>query len=385
LKSITSQKLFKNTGEVEIVVSDNCSTDQTEKIVNCFLPHFEGKIIYSRNTEGIAADYNFEKALSLGRGDFLKLTNDTVLFNEGSLKMMLDFIKANIVDKPVIFFRGKNKHYNGTMRLNGVDAFVGMVSHNTTWIGSFGIWREEFIKINNFAGYASKCLLQVDIILRMVSEKKSAAVSGTDIFKAMVDYSRGNYNAAEVFGQNYLFLLKKYLASGELSRETYETEKKKLLKSLILPCYYTHSKEFINVKSGLFKYIWQCYKHNPYVYFYILRQRCKTFLKQAEGVFKILTRSKERRRRRLWRTHNKHNGTVAVSDFIYHNVSAGFGTTGELNINVAENGNVVIGDNVTIGKNVTFNAQSGLIIVEDGVKISDGTVIESGAIITKNI
>ena len=62
--------------DVELVVSDNASTDSTSSVVHELCVKYPNKsIVYSRNNENIR-DRNFLKALSLGRGIYLKLLND---------------------------------------------------------------------------------------------------------------------------------------------------------------------------------------------------------------------------------------------------------------------------------------------------------------------
>ena len=76
LRSITQTSVFQNGNEVEIVVSDNASTDATPEIAKVFTDKYGDKIIYSRNEQDIA-DKNFEKSLRLAHGMFRKLNNDT--------------------------------------------------------------------------------------------------------------------------------------------------------------------------------------------------------------------------------------------------------------------------------------------------------------------
>ena len=88
LRSITESPVFQNGNEVEIVISDNASTDATEEIVRIFKEKYGDKIVYSRNGENIC-DKNFEQVLRLGNGEFLKLNNDTFWFDENGFKKAL--------------------------------------------------------------------------------------------------------------------------------------------------------------------------------------------------------------------------------------------------------------------------------------------------------
>ena len=61
--------------EVEIVISDNCSTDDTEAQMRRMASEYPN-IKYYRNSENVQ-DRNFYLALSRGKGRYLKLLNDS--------------------------------------------------------------------------------------------------------------------------------------------------------------------------------------------------------------------------------------------------------------------------------------------------------------------
>lgn len=72
--------------DVELVVSDNASTDSTSSIVRELCAKYPDKsIIYSCNSENIR-DLNFLKVLSLGHGTYLKLLNDYTSFSDADLR-----------------------------------------------------------------------------------------------------------------------------------------------------------------------------------------------------------------------------------------------------------------------------------------------------------
>ena len=82
--SIVNQRRFQETNDVEIIISDNCSDDDTKEISLAYEKLYGDKIRYHRNKSNIV-ELNFEKALSYGQGSFLKLNNDTAKHQEGSL------------------------------------------------------------------------------------------------------------------------------------------------------------------------------------------------------------------------------------------------------------------------------------------------------------
>ncbi|RYZ98014.1 MAG: glycosyltransferase, partial [Sphingobacteriaceae bacterium] len=53
IESIITQPEFNGTDEVEIVIADNCSTDDTETVANEYTAKYPSKIKYNRNSENI--------------------------------------------------------------------------------------------------------------------------------------------------------------------------------------------------------------------------------------------------------------------------------------------------------------------------------------------
>ena len=69
---------------VEIVISDNASTDNTQQICQKFCESYSN-IFYYRNKKNIN-DANFFHVLSKATGLYVKLNNDTISFRSGALK-----------------------------------------------------------------------------------------------------------------------------------------------------------------------------------------------------------------------------------------------------------------------------------------------------------
>jgi len=77
--------------EVEVCISDNCSTDNTEQIVlNSKLP-----VIYKKNSENIGIARNFLSAVGLASGEFVWLIGDDDLLLPDSIGRLGQLIKDN--------------------------------------------------------------------------------------------------------------------------------------------------------------------------------------------------------------------------------------------------------------------------------------------------
>lgn len=240
LLSIVNQKRFLETNDVEIIISDNFSSDDTGRISLSFIEKYGAKIRYFRNDKNIV-DLNFEKVLSYGKGLFLKLNNDTLKHQEGSLDTILQTITDNIENRNILFFSNGALNINQNFICEDLNSFIKNVSFFSTWIGAFGIWKSDFDRINDFSRYSNLQLVQTDVLFRLFRYQKSAVINDKILFESIVPKTKGGYDLIRVFLDNYLFLLKENMDEGLLTKKIVKEEKKKLLLNHI--CYY-----MVNIK-----------------------------------------------------------------------------------------------------------------------------------------
>jgi len=256
LLSIVNQKRFQETSDVEIVVSDNCSSDNTGDVVQKFIGLYHEKIRYYRNPENIE-DLNFGRVLSYGDGVYLKLNNDTLVHHPDSLDHILDVI--NDARKPVEISgtRGTGRKAiiffsNGTLKSFSIrscdclDSFVKVASFHSTWIGGFGVWKDEYDSIDNFTEMAKLKLISA-VLFRQISFNRRVLVDNRKLFDPIPPPSRGGYNIYQIFVANYIGLLEKYSDINKISPRTIFIEKGKLLIKFLVPW-------FINIRKDRKRY-----------------------------------------------------------------------------------------------------------------------------------
>jgi acetyltransferase-like isoleucine patch superfamily enzyme len=414
LESITSQAQFRDSDDVEIVISDNCSPDETRAVAEEFVRAFPGKIVYYHHETPVTPDINFEFVLGKGSGTYLKLHNDNLLFRAGAVDEMLKIIRATQAEKPIIFFTNGN-NYTGEMvdTARSFDEFLAKVSYFCTWIGGFGMWRDEFHAIPDIGRLEKLRLVQTDVLFRLLSAGTRAIILYSSYFSGMAVGRKSGYNVAEVFGHNYLALMKPYLASGHLGREAYEAEKQRILIHHTIPYYFDQNNDFD--KSGFLKWM-EDYRDDAYFYAAIAPL---VIHGPADPAHITLAE--------LWRFRNPHNETVLVDShgaINFANVTCGRRSYGGLSVWTFGSGDEAlrIGHFVSIADDVKFllggnhaytgfstfpfmakyfgtaEAQSkGPIVIEDdvwigygttvlsGVTIGKGAVIAAGSVVTKDI
>jgi acetyltransferase-like isoleucine patch superfamily enzyme len=402
LESILDQAEFHNTNNIEVVIGDNASNDNTQTVAESFIKRAPEKIRYHRHPSNIGAEANCEFVLAASHGTFLKLHNDTLPFRNGALAELLKIIKATIDEKPIIFFtNGARNTGNPIGVCNTLDEFIKSVSFIATWIGAFGIWRDHFQALPDFLRNAHLQLVPADTLYRLITQGRRAVVLYNNYFTSYIVPKKGGYNIAKVFGGNYLTLLKEHVTAGRLSAETFEAEKKEIFLNHIVPYFFDETNTFD--KSSFFIHL-QDYLHDDYFYEAIEKQ---FFKKPVEIEMPPPARDFPAE----WRTLNPHNETTitqVVGNLDPNKVKVGRKTYGGLIIYGFDlsKESLTIGNFVSIGGNVTFllggnhsyhglssypfKAQyfgqieaisKGPIVVRDDVWIGHGSIILSGVTI----
>jgi glycosyltransferase involved in cell wall biosynthesis len=89
--------------DIEVVISDDHSTDDTEERIKALIPVYRYPIIYHRNQQNLGYDANYRQAVSLATGDYcIVIGNDDSIFQPNGISNLVRFLEEN--DYPDIGF-----------------------------------------------------------------------------------------------------------------------------------------------------------------------------------------------------------------------------------------------------------------------------------------
>ena len=275
LDSIISDDGFCD--EVEIVISDNASTDDTGIVAQSYASKY-ANVKYYRNEENIR-DFNFPTALDRGTGLYVKLNNDNRVFAKGAVAYMLAAIKENMASRTPIFFTC-GSYFNvkkGTDKIecHSLSDFVEHLSYYSTGIWIFGSWKDDWDYVKDKMRYSPLQLSQVDWFYQIVSNR-----GGCVLMTRVVSYTehvgkRSGYKWLQVHVDNYYTIMRPYYESGLISKKAWTTDHILQLKRmrLALTSIYVHNlmpEGWDFDMSGAKEIFWKNFKEFPYFYWYIL-------------------------------------------------------------------------------------------------------------------
>lgn len=275
LEALVTNKDFDN--EVEIVISDNASTDDTEQIGKTYADKYSN-IKYFRNKENIR-DSNFSLAMDRSTGLYAKLMNDNHVIEEDGLWYLKERIKAHLKDKTPLFFTGVffNHPKEDSCICKSLEDFVVHLSFFVTAIHAFGAWRDDWDKVTDRTRYTHFMLNQDDWAYQIVENKKNCIIFSGTFYKylELTKSQRTGYNWFKVHVENYYAILQPYIERGLISESAMSLERRTYLKGLKLELIQSYLCKKIFPEwgfdtKGTTKILWKHFKMEPFFYLYFL-------------------------------------------------------------------------------------------------------------------
>lgn len=155
--------LFQLDERVEILVSDNASTDDTKRVMDLFCAKYP-RIRYVCNQRNLGPDKNFLQCYSLAKGEFILLLGDDDIIVENSLNELLDFIEQKAFECDLIFlnhaFFKKNYqsiescqeqfwHNGKNFITTDKNKWIDVAKYQVTYMSAFALRKEAYDRVIN--------------------------------------------------------------------------------------------------------------------------------------------------------------------------------------------------------------------------------------------
>ncbi|MCI7476758.1 MAG: glycosyltransferase, partial [Selenomonadales bacterium] len=249
-----------NNSNVEILVSDNLSTDETAKYVKKLTKRYRN-LRYHCHEENIGGDRNFLSIYLNAKGKFALALGDDDNLENHVIDNVLDILEknSNISLLQLLHQGGSDKVILGKT----VSSYMKKVSFNSTFISGL-IFNTDLLKmIPNLDAEINSSFNQVYLTLSLIKKYENYGILCGQIFRSDSGaHNSSVYSLGEIFIQRYLDIIKKY---ASLTKEELSQEKKKLLEGMILPwCVLSKEGKCSLITDDIFKYYDQYYKDEEY-------------------------------------------------------------------------------------------------------------------------
>lgn len=141
---------------IEISISDDCSTDNTVDEIGKLISIYKYPIVFDKNEKNLGYDRNYRKCIEMASGDYaLVIGNDDSLVNDNDIQVLVNFLKMN--NYPDIGFCNLiEERTGGTLikramgsKVIGSGADVALQNYSCfSFVGGLIYKRETFLKYN---------------------------------------------------------------------------------------------------------------------------------------------------------------------------------------------------------------------------------------------
>ena len=270
---------------VEVLVSDNASTDETRSLVAEQQKRFKN-LRYFCNEKNIGAEGNIHKAIERSRGEYVIVAGDDDYLQDGALRVVLDNIRK--YRGAALFHLRKENVPRRVHEDAGIIPYIAYVGYHMTWIGGI-VWRRELYPlIKEPQKYDYTGMPQVYLQLEMLRKNpKFVILYGMFLTEGSGERTPSGFNFAETFIKHYLDIL---MAASEIPAYLLSDEKKRLMDELIYDCLqkivrYQHDLSL----DGIFDIVREYYGEEPYY---------EEVVTKIEGIVPTETIGKQRKDRK---------------------------------------------------------------------------------------
>lgn len=211
---------------VEVIVSNNCSPDDTGDVVAAFIA--EGHDVrYVCNEENVGPDANILQCFNLARGKYLLVLGDDDIPLDGTIRTIVEAVSDK--DYGCVYLRGysfrhdhrrefpKKKKGNGALIEYGPKAFIHKTNIMLTFISGNVVNRQLVTTRKDFPWFAHTNLGHLAWILSAITNsRKNLYVNRLCL--AIKSENSGGYNFCRVFGVNLESICNYFEGAGVSSR-----------------------------------------------------------------------------------------------------------------------------------------------------------------------
>jgi len=214
-----------NIEEWELILTDNGNNVLFSDHMTKFAEEHVN-MIYKR-TCAVMFENQIE-ALRLASGEYLKFINHRSILEPGALQWMIDFVKDNLEDKPVMFFSNGVLKYSEKRVFDSFDEFVKGLHEFASWTTGVGVWKSDFEKIPSDWSY-NKISPHSDVLFWVKDRTKY--IIEDKAWSHDIDTShakKGKYDLYRAFGVEEISITLNLLNERYISPETFK---------FVLKCY----------------------------------------------------------------------------------------------------------------------------------------------------
>ena len=195
---------------IEIIISDNCSTDATPAVVE----EYRGSLpfTYIRNSENIGSNRNFLQCLHKASGKYVWLLGDDDYLQTMHMHELLEKLESN--DYGMVHISLHNHDRQAFREFDDLDEYLSKINVLITFMSS-NIDRTEYVQSLSLEKYFDTWLTQVPAHLQAALRGERNLMVNLPFFDSGVEVqNNGGYNVFQVFVEYLVTIFEEFEEHG---------------------------------------------------------------------------------------------------------------------------------------------------------------------------
>lgn len=226
LDNIYSQGIDENL--YEVVVCDNGNDSEFENMMREYESAHKN-LVYRKTTA--YQFYNQIEAFKIASGEFIKFVNHRAIFEKGAIEHILEVVKNNSLEKPVMYFSNGQLQNKGSVSVyDNFESFVRNLSYFSSWSAGLGIWKSDFEKMPDDMEY-NQLFPHISILFYETKGKKYLIDDNILFHELPTDNTKkGKYRLFQAFAIEYPSILLDLSRRNLITIETFLAVRNELRK-----------------------------------------------------------------------------------------------------------------------------------------------------------
>ena len=284
IEGAVQSALAQDYPNLEIIISDNCSTDNTDEVMAKYLSN--PRIRYYKNEQNIGMIPNFKLATEQrSKGDYITyVSSDDYLINNSFISQAINIVNTY---KNILIVFGKNQtfveqkndlidddthHIYHQVFMNGKDVFLRFAKTKALGWGAAFIKKDELISLNIFNTRSTSLDYEANLLL-MLKGNIGFIKEPTYVYRVHTNQASQVKNADAVI-KNYTFILSPYAYAVE-NKIFSQTVLEKWKNDLMFLDARFFTLQLVTSKKNEFKKLIAFYKNYHYAVYNKLRKNFK--------------------------------------------------------------------------------------------------------------
>lgn len=221
LDSIYSQAADENL--FEVVVTDNGNNKEFyDKMQEIAKEHKNLKYIKTESYSFLNEIDSYKNA----SGKFIKFINHRTKVNDGTIDYLINFVKNNEKEKPIVYFSNGSLNKRLIVELEDFDSYVRELSFYSSWSTGMAFWKEHFDAMPSHDGF-NDLFPHTNILFDRKNEKKYIVDDNVLLEEIPVSHkNKGKYDLFHAFAVEYVSIILDLYRQNYISYETFESVRK---------------------------------------------------------------------------------------------------------------------------------------------------------------